>query len=265
MSVVDRRASLVSQRRSSYSTHDLSASSRSRRGDLLSSPRCEMSIGGGSSLLSNSHRRPSIDRSGRLDRNYRRSQMMLISKSQSTTHATGMDTASAKELNRSRHKRHSTSGIIGVGRRQSMVKQKSIIYGTNSVRRGLGSSDHILIDASGRSVASLDGTTHKRRKRLGVDAGAGAWLVKGSGENSFRKRSISKDDAIPQLQLPLFHDDNTEGVQTMKKLESSSIISSSPKSKHKKKTKTVQFSTVSVRYHQIILGNNREYNVSALF
>ena len=102
-------------------------------------------------------------------------------------------------------------------------------------------------------------------ERARADAGAGAWLVKGSGENSFRKRSISKDDAIPQLQLPLFHDDNTEGVQTMKKLESSSIISSSPKSKHKKKTKTVQFSTVSVRYHQIILGNNREYNVSALF
>jgi len=165
--------------------------------------------------------------------------------------------------------------------RRKSRKRKSVLdgirFGAAAIRRDDGEVG--IIDDSHSSVGSSKGRTNRRR-RSSVSAGEGVWLIKDNVDKrrqqnhrrSYEHQTISsssyEDNNNNNNNNNLNYDDNIKSdlkapptsalnnkLNGKRRSSSPPICSSIPKHNN---NKTVSFSAVSVRYHPIILGNNRK-------
>ena len=152
-----------------------------------------------------------------------------------------------------------------------------IRFGAAAIRRTSSNGEVGLIDDSHRSVGSSKGRTNRRR-RSSISAGEGVWLIKDNVDKrrqqhhrrSYEHQTISSSsyEDNNNNNNNLNYDDNIQSdlkapptsalnnkLNGKRRSSSPPIGSSIPKHNN---NKTVSFSTVSVRYHPIILGNNRK-------
>lgn len=187
----------------------------------------------------------------------------------------GMNTKDACEVNRRRR------SIVCAEEeendkppRRKSRKRKSVLdgirFGAAAIRRDDGEVG--IIDDSHRSVGSSKGRTNRRR-RSSISAGEGVWLIKDNVDKrrqqnhrrSYEHQTISSsyEDNNNNNNNNLNYDDNIQSdlkapptsalnnkLNGKRRSSSPPIGSSIPKHNN---NKTVSFSTVSVRYHPIIL------------